>query len=54
LRLLAQGLPSKLIGARLGIAENTVRNHIQQLLRMLRATNRSACVMRARDCGWLD
>lgn len=54
LSLLAEGLMSKQIGARLGIAENTVRNHIQQLLRTLQVPTRTACVARARACGLLD
>lgn len=53
LTLLAEGLMSKQIGARLGIAENTVRNHIQQLLRMFDVPTRTACVARARACGLL-
>lgn len=54
LQLLALGLPSKQIGRLLGITENTVRNHIQSLLRLLQASTRGACVARAREWGWLD
>jgi DNA-binding CsgD family transcriptional regulator len=54
LTLLAQGLMSKQISAQLGIAENTVRNHVHGLLDLLQVPNRTACVTRAREVGWLD
>lgn len=54
LALMAKGLMSKQIGHQLGIAENTVRNHIQHLLRMLDVPTRTACVARAHACGLLD
>lgn len=54
LLLLAQGLMSKQISMRLGITENTVRNHVGELLQLFRAPTRTACVARARECGLLD
>jgi DNA-binding CsgD family transcriptional regulator len=54
LALLARGLMSKQIGSRLGIAENTVRNHIQQLLRLFDVHTRTACVARARLHNMVD
>lgn len=51
--LLAQGLMSKQIGERLGITENTVRNHVHALLTLFQAPTRTACVARARQLGLL-
>jgi DNA-binding NarL/FixJ family response regulator len=45
---LAQGLMSTQIGSHPGIAGNTVRNHIQQLLRLFDVRTRTACVASAR------
>jgi PAS domain S-box-containing protein len=51
LRLLADGVPAKLIAQRLGIAEVTARNHIQGLLRELRCHSQLAAVAEARRLG---
>jgi DNA-binding NarL/FixJ family response regulator len=54
LSLLALGLMSKQISVRLGIAENTVRNHVHGLLQMFEVSTRTACVARARAFGLVD
>jgi PAS domain S-box-containing protein len=48
LRLLADGLPAKLIAQRLGIAQVTVRNHIQAILAELRCHSQLEAVAEAR------
>jgi two-component system response regulator DesR len=53
LALLQAGLSSKQIGARLGISEGTVNNHIAGLLRVLRVSNRTHAVARATELGLL-
>jgi DNA-binding NarL/FixJ family response regulator len=51
LGLLADGLAAKLIGRRLGIAEVTVRNHIQAILRELGCHSQLEAVAEARRRG---
>lgn len=53
LELLARGLPNKTIGRELGIAERTVKVHVQGLFELLGATNRTHVVARARQAGLL-
>ncbi|MBN8492074.1 MAG: response regulator transcription factor [Burkholderiales bacterium] len=53
LELLARGLPNKTIGRELGIAERTVKLHVQGLFALLGATNRTHAVARAREVGLL-
>lgn len=53
LNLLAQGLPNKAIGRELGIAERTVKLHVQGLFELLGASNRTHAVALARACGLL-
>lgn len=53
LELLAQGLPAKTIGARLGLREPTVRNHIRGLLLELGAHSQIEGLARARGHGLL-
>jgi len=53
LELLARGLPNKAIGRELGIAERTVKLHVQCLFELLGATNRTHAVARAREGGLL-
>lgn len=48
LRLLADGVPAKVIARRLGIAEVTVRNHIQAILNELRCHSQLEAVAEAR------
>jgi len=51
LALLADGLPAKVIARRLDIAEVTVRNHIQGILRELRCHSQLEAVAEARRRG---
>jgi DNA-binding NarL/FixJ family response regulator len=45
---LEQGLPNKLIAAKLNLSENTVKMHIQHIMRKFSARNRTEAVMRWR------
>jgi DNA-binding NarL/FixJ family response regulator len=49
LALLARGVRARDIGARLGLSEATVRNHIRALLRRLDSHSQLEAVARARD-----
>lgn len=49
LRLITQGLPNKQIGARLGIAERTVKVHVGHLFRRIGVGDRTSAAMWARD-----
>jgi len=51
LELLAAGHPNPAIAARLGLSEKTVRNNVSALLVKLRAADRPAAIIRARDAG---
>lgn len=51
LTLLAEGMPAKVIAARLGISSLTVRNHIRAVLRALDAHSQLEAVARARVGG---
>lgn len=48
LELIGEGLPAKVIAARLGVAETTVRNHIRALLLELRCHSQLEAVAKAR------
>jgi two-component system, NarL family, nitrate/nitrite response regulator NarL len=54
LALLADGLGTPDIAARLGIAEETARNHIRALLRQLDVHSRLEAVVRAYRLGLLN
>jgi PAS domain S-box-containing protein len=54
LALLADGLGTSEIAARLGVAEETARNHIRGLLRQLDAHNRLQAVVRGYRLGLLE
>jgi HD-GYP domain-containing protein (c-di-GMP phosphodiesterase class II) len=54
LTLLASGLLSKQIAAKLGIAYKTVDNHVQNLYRKIGASTRTAAAMYAIDKGLYD
>jgi DNA-binding NarL/FixJ family response regulator len=51
LELLAQGLPNKAIGARLGISEATARNHVSAILAKMGVKSRAEAIVRARHSG---
>ena len=43
---LEHGLPNKLIAAKLNLSENTVKMHIQHIMRKCSARNRTEAVLR--------
>jgi ATP/maltotriose-dependent transcriptional regulator MalT len=53
LELLALGHTNKEIGRIMGVSTNTVKYHLKQIFRDLRADNRGRAVQRARDLGYL-
>lgn len=52
-RLLLQGIPNKVIGARLNMAEGTVKAHLNTVFRVLGARTRVEAILRARQLGLL-
>ena len=52
-RLLLQGMPNKVIGARLSMAEGTVKAHLNTVFRMLGVRTRVEAILRARQLGLL-
>lgn len=54
LDLLSQGLSNKLIARRLGLSENTVRRHVQDILQHFQVANRAEAVFTARSQGLVD
>jgi DNA-binding NarL/FixJ family response regulator len=54
LRLIAEGLPNKTIGAMLHISEHTVKFHVNALLTKLNAQSRTDAVVRATRAGLLS
>lgn len=54
LGLLAEGVPAKVIAARLGLAETTVRNHIRAILLELGAHSQLEAVAKARRWRIVD
>jgi two-component system NarL family response regulator len=54
LRLLADGLTNKEIGGRLGIAEDTVKKHVQNIIWKLHAADRTQAAIIAYRRGLLD
>jgi DNA-binding NarL/FixJ family response regulator len=53
LAMLADGLPNKLIAARLGISDHTVKTHLEAIFEKLGASNRAEAVARAVRSGLL-
>jgi DNA-binding CsgD family transcriptional regulator len=53
LELVGEGMPAKVIAARLGLAPTTVRNHIRALLQHLDAHSQLQAVANARRLGLL-
>lgn len=54
LSLVAEGYSNKLIAARLGIAERTVKNHLTYIMFKLRVSDRTHAVVTAVRLGWLE
>jgi DNA-binding NarL/FixJ family response regulator len=52
-RLLLQGMPNKVIGARLSMAEGTVKAHLNTVFRMLGVRTRVEAILRAGQLGLL-
>jgi DNA-binding NarL/FixJ family response regulator len=50
-RLLLQGMPNKVIGSRLSMAEGTVKAHLNTVFRMLGVRTRVEAILRARQLG---
>ena len=50
-KLLLQGMPNKVIAARLGMAEGTAKAHLNAVFRALGARTRVEAILRARDMG---
>ncbi len=53
LRLLLQGMPNKVIAARLDMAEGTVKAHLNTVFRVMGVRTRVEAILRARDLGLL-
>ena len=54
LELLAEGLPNKVIAARLGISDQTVKFHVAAIISKLGASNRTEAVRHAVRRGLID
>ena len=54
LRLVADGLTNRDIASQLGISQNTVKNHIKNILAKLQADNRTQLVRLALERGLVD
>jgi DNA-binding NarL/FixJ family response regulator len=54
LRLVAEGLTNKEIGARLAISEDTVKKHVQNIIWKLRAADRTQAAIMAYRLGLLE
>lgn len=50
-RLLLQGMPNKVIARRLGMAEGTVKAHLNTVYRVLQVASRGQAILRARQFG---
>lgn len=50
---LLQGMPNKVIGARLGMAEGTVKTHLNTIYRVFGVNSRAKLILRARELGIL-
>jgi len=53
LRLITEGLSNKEIASRIHLSENTVKSHIQEILRKLEVRNRVQAAVRATKAGWV-
>ena len=50
----AEGYSNRSIGVRLGISEQTVKNHLAKVLQRLNVPDRTAAVVLSLRNGWLD
>lgn len=53
LEFLLDGMPNKVIAARLGMAEGTVKSHLSTIYRVIGARNRAQAILRARALGMI-
>jgi DNA-binding NarL/FixJ family response regulator len=53
LHYLLQGLPNKVIGTRLDMADGTVKSHLNTIYRMFSVNSRAQLILKARDLGLL-
>jgi DNA-binding NarL/FixJ family response regulator len=53
LRLMTDGLSNREIASQIHLSENTVKSHIQEILRRLEARNRVQAAVRATREGWV-
>jgi DNA-binding NarL/FixJ family response regulator len=53
LRLMTEGCSNREIAGRVHLSENTVKSHIQEILRRLEARNRVQAAVRATREGWV-
>jgi DNA-binding NarL/FixJ family response regulator len=53
LRLMTDGFSNREIASRIHLSENTVKSHIQEILRRLEARNRVQAAVRATREGWV-
>lgn len=51
LHYLLQGLPNKVIGSRLEMADGTVKSHLNSVYRAFRVNSRAQLILRARELG---
>jgi len=51
LHYLLQGLPNKVIGRRLNMADGTVKSHLNTIYRMFSVNSRAQLILRAREVG---
>ena len=54
LRLVAEGMTNKEIGGQLGIAEDTVKKHVQNIIWKLRAADRTQAAILAYRMGLIE
>jgi DNA-binding NarL/FixJ family response regulator len=53
LQLMTEGLSNREIAGRIHLSENTVKSHIQEMLRKMDARNRVEAAVRATREGWV-